>query len=139
MRNTKRAALTLALALALLATAAQAGVKAFKLEPMNPSMEVDGIVKMTTKGSLQKLDLRVFAGELKEGTMLLVSIVRADDGGRIDVARIELVLGSALLQLSSRKDVSPVFPFKGLLEVYVSAPGLGDLAHGVVPGPGLHN
>jgi hypothetical protein len=116
----------------LAASAAQAGVVGVKLEPMNPRIPVDGIARMMTRGHAQMLDLRVFTGTLRDGTVLLVSVVRADGRERIEAAKIEVVLGSALLRLDIRKDVSPVFPFAGLREFYISLPGVGDLAHGTV-------
>jgi len=140
MRSKRLLALSVALiAVGLLAApAAQAGVRGFKLEPMDETVKVEGLVKMTTKGSLERLDLRVFSGALRDGTMLTVWVVRADtDARRTAVAKIEIVMGSALLQLDNRKHVSAVFPFRGLREFYVSLPGYGDLAHGVVPGVNL--
>jgi hypothetical protein len=137
MRSKRLLALSVALIAVgtLAASAAQAGVRGFKLEPMDPRVKVEGLVKMTTKGSLERLDLRVFSGAFRDGTMFTVSVVRADtDARRTTVAKIEIVMGSALLQLDNRKDVSAVFPFRGLREFYVSLPGYGDLAHGVVPG-----
>lgn len=120
----------------LAAASAEAGVKSFELEPTNESIKVEGLVRLTTKGSFEKLDLRLFSGDLKDGTILLVSVVRDDFRQPIPVARMEMVLGSALLQLNNRKDVSAIFPLKGLVEIHVSLPGHGDLAVGVVP-PGV--
>ncbi|MEZ5331934.1 MAG: hypothetical protein R2991_07725 [Thermoanaerobaculia bacterium] len=136
MRSKRLMALSMSLFawVGLMAATAEAGVLAFRLQPMNPAIEVDGLVKMTKTGGTERLDLRVFTGELKEGTMLHVSIVRDGASEPVEIARIKLVLGSALLQMDSRKDVSPLFPFKGVTEFIVWAPGRGNLAHGSVPG-----
>lgn len=135
MRNKRTLALSMMLiALGLFAAAtADAGVKGFAVEPMDKTFVVNGVAKMTTQGKLERFGMRLFTGEIKDGTMLRVWAVRADTDERVPAAMVEVVLGSTLLQVNNREHITPIFPFKLLREIYIELPGYGDVAHGVVP------
>lgn len=135
MRNKSLSVLSMALVLCgvLVAGSAQAGVVGVQLDSMRRDIPVDGVAQLIAKGRSETFDLRVFTPTLKDGTMLLVSIRRnSDDVARINVAKVEVVLGSALLRLDNRSSVSPVFPLRGVQEIWVTLPSVGDVAHGTV-------
>lgn len=95
---------------------AHAGAIEVVLEPLEKGGSMDGVAALHTRGKLEGFVLRVF-GKLPDGTMLGVAVVKK--GVVIDVAKLEIMLGSGAVRLYSDRDVSPVFPLAEIDEILV--------------------
>lgn len=120
---------TLALVAVLLAgaTSSAAMKREFVLEPVGPmAAEMTAIGQVAKVQKFEQFKIRLFA-DVKDGTGFVVLVQRRDpsigSAKLIPVGKLEIQLGSGMVNLNTKQHVSKAFPVMGLDRVVIQLKG----------------
>ncbi len=112
----------------LLAVAPASAMKySFVLDQPVLGMDASGVGQVTSLRGKETFKVRVFA-DVKDETTFLVLVGRhganiGDQDGLTPVGKIQMKLGSGLLELDTDAHISPVFPIQGIQRVVIQYKG----------------
>lgn len=126
-RHTTLAVFALIGVLLTSASSAAAMKKSFVLEPVGPmAAEMTAIGQVIKVTGIEQFKVRLFA-DVKDGTGFVVLVQRRNpsigDAKLIPVGKLEIQLGSGMLDLNTKQHVSKAFPIMGLDRVVIQHKG----------------